>query len=106
MNIAYRARDRIQRLFLVEGCLLKVVASILLKNQAPVPPQDIRLVERAHDFLHEIDITEAFRQLRLPGKIVTQTGYLLLLLLLIFGRGIRGPRYQMHYLVIDDLVSR
>lgn len=85
MDIALSTGQSIERLFLVKAGLLEIVPGILLEDEASITPQYIRLVERAHNFLHQVDIAEALGKcwtFWLPD-IISKLDYLPLLLILL-----------------------
>ena len=103
VNISLSTGQSVQRLLLVEAGLLEIVPGILLEDKASIAPQYIRLVERAHNFLHQVDIAEALGKcwtFWLP-VMITKLDYLPLLLILL--RCVFRSRHQMNYLIVFDL---
>ena len=89
MHVLYTATEHIEGFCLVKANLFQVVTSILLEYESSIPPEHVRLIECSQDFLHEVHIAKALRQLwRLFSRRL---------------RLVSLPSDQMNHLVVFDL---
>ena len=58
LDIIHRSLEDIEWFSLVEPYLLEIVTGVLLEDQTPIPPKDIRLIKCPHNFLNQVHVSQ------------------------------------------------